>query len=602
MKNDKKYGEKPEGQSACLTVALILSAVIVELVIFSNFFPYPATRVLTVLLLQPLVVNLLLMIPMENRKMELRQPEPSEVGEEAPTGKIKKFLWICRRGLFRVRRRMHPVLQRMLNVFSQRRILWVSVLCGLFVLNINLRFWKWWKPFFKHPVSVFVPVVFAVGFFLLLVLDIWCRHLKKELSDPDGRWGCILGNLHAAIRMTKFLFLAAAIITAMPMVGLRPMYRFFYYVLCGFFAAQTAVLVIFYGIRGAKRELDSHPDLRLLVLHRKKGDLNLLGYLEDNTGITMRSLWSISLVKQLAPYTVLLGALILWLSTGVVQIAPNQHGALYRLGKLAPQSLQPGIHMTLPWPIDSVDVYDTESLKEITIGYTTDEKKGDNLWTECHGGDENKLLLGGGNELVSINLRIEYKISDLCSYLKCSNSPESLLESAAYEAVTAKTISTNLETLLAVDRVAFSKSFEEELTQRISHYNTGLQVVDVVIESIHPPVEVAEIYQQIISAGIDAERIVLDAQAKAATVLEEANTSHDTDINAAKAKSYAAIADANASVAEFMASLEADKTYGGDYRYYKYLDALRKAYSGAKLVIVGEGVDSSHLYLGNLPS
>ncbi len=48
-----------------------------------------------------------------------------------------------------------------------------------------------------------------------------------------------------------------------------------------------------------------------------------------------------------------------------------------------------------------------------------------------------------------------------------------------------------------------------------------------------------------------------------------------------------------------MASVESDSP---DYRYYKYLEALQKAYEYPSLVIVGDGVDSSHLYLGKIPS
>ena len=122
------------------------------------------------------------------------------------------------------------------------------------------------------------------------------------------------------------------------------------------------------------------------------------------------------------------------------------------------------------------------------------------------------------------------------------------------------------------------------------------------IESIHPPIEVAEIYQQIISAGIDAQRILLEAQARANVALEQARQSRDTDINQAQAASYKDVADAQASVAQFMASVDAYDSYGGNYRYYNYLEALQKAYQDSTLVIVGEGIDSSHLYLGKLPS
>ena len=158
------------------------------------------------------------------------------------------------------------------------------------------------------------------------------------------------------------------------------------------------------------------------------------------------------------------------------------------------------------------------------------------------------------------------------------------------------------ESLLDLDRMAFSQSFEQELTDRLSQYDTGLQVVDVVIESIHPPIEVAEIYQQIISAGIDAQKILLNAQGAANVVIEEAQLQRDTDINKANASSAASIAQAQASVAEFMASVDAYEAYGGNYRYYKYLEALKKAYQDASLIIVGEDIDSSHLYLGKIPS
>ena len=49
-----------------------------------------------------------------------------------------------------------------------------------------------------------------------------------------------------------------------------------------------------------------------------------------------------------------------------------------------------------------------------------------------------------------------------------------------------------------------------------------------------------------------------------------------------------------------MASVQAQKDYGDGYRYFKYLDALKTSYSGAKLIIVGEGIDSNNLYLGSI--
>ena len=45
-----------------------------------------------------------------------------------------------------------------------------------------------------------------------------------------------------------------------------------------------------------------------------------------------------------------------------------------------------------------------------------------------------------------------------------------------------------------------------------------------------------------------------------------------------------------------MAGVAADSKYSDAYRYYKYMKAISEAYGGARLVIVGKGIDSSNIY------
>jgi regulator of protease activity HflC (stomatin/prohibitin superfamily) len=236
-----------------------------------------------------------------------------------------------------------------------------------------------------------------------------------------------------------------------------------------------------------------------------------MDYLEENTGMTMRSLWSIKFIKALVPAAIICCALIFWGATGIVMVEANQQGAVYRLGHLREETLDAGLHFTLPWPFDKVEIYDTETVNKITVGYDS-VTTADNLWTEGHNSEEYKLLLGSGNEVVAINLRIEYKIADLRQYLASSASPASILSAKAYELITERTINTDLNTILSTDRQAFSASFHEELTAEMAACGTGLSVVGVVLESIHPPVDVADIYQQMISAEIQAQEIARELE------------------------------------------------------------------------------------------
>ena len=138
------------------------------------------------------------------------------------------------------------------------------------------------------------------------------------------------------------------------------------------------------------------------------------------------------------------------------------------------------------------------------------------------------------------------------------------------------------------------------MTERMETYDLGLDIVSVVLESIHPPIEIASVYQEIVSAGIRAEQYILDAEATAAVTRANAEKDRDTSINSANAEKSTAVAAARSEVSEFIAATKADSTYPDAYRYRKYLDAIGKAYGGARLVIVGEGVDSSKIYFGSV--
>ena len=195
-----------------------------------------------------------------------------------------------------------------------------------------------------------------------------------------------------------------------------------------------------------------------------------------------------------------------------------------------------------------------------------------------------------------------YRIKDLRAYLTSCSSPEMLMSAASYEIITARTITSDLDAMLATDRVAFAATFAEELSAMMARYGTGLEVVSVVLESIHPPVEIADAYQAMISAEIEAGKTVLDAEAYAGERLAWAWIDYDSEVAVANIEKHENIAAAKASVAEFMASVEADNAYSDEYRYYKYMQAITEAYSGAKLIIVGDGINEENIYIGNIGS
>lgn len=461
---------------------------------------------------------------------------------------------------------------------------------------IHVFYWIGTANQTKPTEGYYVPVVLAVLIVLSVIAEKTARHTA---AGEDAYHAAVLGNLCSAFVLTRWLLILLTAATVIRLLGWYDPENILKVVLGAAFIYETARILWSLIQRLVRKELETAPELSLSLFGAKAEDTDLLTYMEENTGITMRSLWSMRYIMQLLPAAVMGVALVLWLSTGIVTVDANEEGALYRAGKLQAQTLQPGLHLTFPWPIDRVEIYDTQSVGTLTIGYVP-EGEMDNLWTEDHGIEEYRLLLGSGDEMVSINMKVQYKIENLFDYISSSAAPESLLQAKAYEIVTERTIVSDLETLLAVDRKAFSDSFQQELTEKIASHNTGLQVVDVVLESIHPPIEVADVYQSIISAGIAADELIINAENSANRSVLEAEADYITAVSDATVAQYEAIAAAKAEVAEFMASVAADTAYSDEYRFYKYMNALMQAYGNAKLILVGEGVDTANLYIGSL--
>ena len=119
---------------------------------------------------------------------------------------------------------------------------------------------------------------------------------------------------------------------------------------------------------------------------------------------------------------------------------------------------------------------------------------------------------------------------------------------------------------------------------------TGLEVVNVVLESIHPPMEIAPVYQDIISVGIEAESWILNAETNALLMVNQAKKTAIAVVSAAKVRQEEEIVKAHSAVETFMAAVEADETYGDFYRDLKRTQAMMQYYKGLKLIFVGDGI------------
>ncbi len=308
---------------------------------------------------------------------------------------------------------------------------------------------------------------------------------------------------------------------------------------------------------------------------------------------SLKTLWSVRFAVSLLPWCILGGFLLLMLSTCVYTVAPHQQALLFHFGAFDDSSLiESGLHFKLPVPFETVEIFDVDRVQSVTVGYEERVDTDDYLWNTDHAGEEYTLLTGNGNELLAVNMRLNYRISDLMSYYQNYENAAELLASQAYAELMTRTNTSDMTTILMVDRTELSTSVCAELNEFCDQYALGLEVIEVIVESIHPAVEVAYVYQSVVNATIWQTEAMYEAEAYQISEINKALEQKEILINEATARSYESIAQASKELSIFLSAVEAYQQNPDAYLLRKRLTTYETLIANTKLYVFSEGTAS----------
>ena len=244
---------------------------------------------------------------------------------------------------------------------------------------------------------------------------------------------------------------------------------------------------------GAVRPRDPRPSVappRLVALQVLLcGGVSLHGLAElaeQRLGLSLRSTWAITFVRRSA--RVLLVSLIglVWLSTTLAVVGPQEQGIRLRFGGLVSRMpVGPGLHLKWPWPLEAVDRYPVTRVQTLALGYAGPPKDS-LLWARTHAGEEYQLLLGDGRELLSVDATVSYRIRDVVAFAFGSQNTRETLEALAYRLLMRETVASNLDRVLTADRTEFGRRFAVALQRACDEQGLGLDVLHVGFIGLHP--------------------------------------------------------------------------------------------------------------------
>lgn len=252
-----------------------------------------------------------------------------------------------------------------------------------------------------------------------------------------------------------------------------------------------------------------------------------------------------------------------WFSLGLYEVDQQERAVVLRLGEFY-ETKAPGLRWN-PVMIDDVDIVNVTRVRTHTT---------------------QGLMLTQDENIVDVNLAVQYVISDPRDYLLNVREPEVSLTHATDSALRHVVGSVKLGPILSEGREALGADIRIRLQDYLDRYQSGLQVVQLNLESTQPPQQVQEAFDDVIKAREDEQRVKNQAETYANGIIPEARGRAQRVLEEANAYKEQVIARARGEADRFRAVLTQYELAPEVTRQRLYIEAVEEVMANSSKVLV----------------
>ncbi len=236
--------------------------------------------------------------------------------------------------------------------------------------------------------------------------------------------------------------------------------------------------------------------------------------------------------KQLTIALLAVGFFILTFSTVIYKVGTAEVGVIQQFGKFM-RMAQPGLHFKLPFGIETVRFVSTLNVQSEEFGFQTirpairsqfseafvgpaSSRRAESLRFKDLGFEHNSFLhesmmLTGDLNLGIVEWIVQYRHADPYKYLfKVRSADETVRDMS--EAVMRQVIGDRtVDEVITLRRVEIQDEAKMELQKILDKFECGIEVDQVVLQSVNPPDEVKPSFNDVNTARQDKERVVNQA-------------------------------------------------------------------------------------------
>ena len=294
-------------------------------------------------------------------------------------------------------------------------------------------------------------------------------------------------------------------------------------------------------------------------------------------------------------FFLILFGIFLWLATGFYRVEPDEQGVELLFGKWNNKTTEPGLHYFFPSPIGQTITPKVEVIRKINIGFRSASDLGFSSNTNAERKViEESLMLTGDQNIADVAFTVLYRIKDAGNFLFKLRNPELTVKDMAESVVREIVGQRDLQFLLTEGRQEVEQVVRNGLQEVLDGYESGILIQSVQLQSVDPPSQVIDAFDEVQRARQDKERLVNEANTYLNRIVPNARGEAAKLIESARAYKEQAVKQAEGVAQNFIDVYNSYKDAKEVTRRRIYLETLREVLEGKNKIILddagGQGV------------
>lgn len=299
--------------------------------------------------------------------------------------------------------------------------------------------------------------------------------------------------------------------------------------------------------------------------------------------------------------------IVLWIASGFYIVEPDEVGVVKQFGQFN-RITTAGPNYHIPFPVESVMTPKVTQIRRIEFGFRSSGRARSQNFQQGVSREvkEESLMLTGDENILSVQFIVQYMIKDAEEYLFNVNDPIKTLAHAGEAAMREIIGKGKIDDALTTGKQEIQAETRELMQRILDSYKTGLSIVNVQMQNVHPPEQVVDAFKDVASAREDKSRFINEAEAYQRDILPKARGEASRIINAAQAYKESKVRQSEGDAARFLSVLAEYNKAKDITKRRMYLETMEEILGNPEIekLIMSDGAlqkSVPYLPLGQLP-